>query len=87
MITDVKLNDGESGDQDSRHNTEACGSETSVASIKGHFAWSLAHLAEALVFYSVTMYSDDGVEPNLTKFSSSMDSLSTSEFVSSIYTF
>ena len=60
-------------------------SVSDVSTIKAHFAWTLAHLAESLVFYSVTMYSD-GQTPNLTKFSSELDSLSTSEFITSIGT-
>ena len=56
MDTEVKL-DGELGvDFDKRHITTECNKEENIASIKGHFAWSLAHLAEALVFYSRTMY-------------------------------
>ena len=84
ITEDVKLNSDT--EQDSRHTATSCDEDTAITTIKGHFAWSLAHLAEALVFYSVTMYSEDGANPNITKFSTEIADLSTAEFVSSIST-
>ncbi len=86
MDTEVKL-DGELGvDFDSRHITSECNKEENIASIKGHFAWSLAHLAEALVFYSLTMYSSEGLKPNITAYAENIQNEPPLEFVRSIGT-
>ena len=86
MDTEVKL-DGELGvDLDSRHITTECNKEENIASIKGHFAWSLAHLAEALVFYSLTMYSSEGLKPNITSYAENIQNEPPSQFVQSIGT-
>jgi hypothetical protein len=86
MDTEVKL-DGELGvDLDSRHITSECNKDEAITSIKGHFAWSLAHLAEALVFYSLTMYSSQGIKPNVTLYSENIQNEPPSDFVQSIGT-
>jgi hypothetical protein len=86
MDTEVKL-DGELGvDLDSRHITSECNKDEAITSIKGHFAWSLAHLAEALVFYSLTMYSSQGLKPNITLYSENIQNEPPAQFVKSIGT-
>ena len=86
MDTEVKL-DGELGvDFDKRHITTECNKEENIASIKGHFAWSLAHLAEALVFYSLTMYSSEGLKPNITSYAENIQNEPPLQFVQSIGT-
>ena len=86
MDTEVKLDGLVGADNDARHITTECNRNDGITSIKGHFAWSLAHLAEALVFYSVTMYSSQGIKPNITLYAENIQNESPLQFASSIGT-
>ncbi|MCX6131638.1 MAG: hypothetical protein NTX25_21575 [Proteobacteria bacterium] len=60
---------------------------------KSHFAWALAHLGEAIAFYSVVLYDDKKVDasgkalgPNIQRVSSSLDQTNTSKFLNDLTT-
>ena len=56
-----------------------------IASIGGTYG-ALAHLAEAFVFYSLTMYSSEGLKPNITSYAENIQNELPLQFVQSIGT-
>lgn len=51
---------------------------------KSHFAWALAHLGEAIAFYTVVLYDDGNGKPNVQDVADSIDKNNISQLVSRV---
>lgn len=67
--------------KDPRHNCEST-DEPMTKSSQTKLTWALAHLAEAVTFYSVVLYTEAGqTAPNITRVSSALDPKKPQEFI------